>query len=150
MSVVSQILAIYQLSVNPIQTSVNRLLLVGLISTVCFLCGHNQCSKYIKDSYFPTTNYNFHQKKANLFVFICALYPLAEAMCLSIIFETNQGGSTGFFQGDFFRMLTCKQKIWGGNWLCLRPYLIAFSMLLKLAGNSYFLTIDLARFIKNI
>ena len=143
MSVVSQILAIYQLSVNPIQTSVNRLLLVGLISTVCFLCGHNQCSKYIKDSYFPTTNYNFHQKKANLFVFFCALYPLAEAMCLSIIFETNQGGSTGFFQGDFFRMLTCKQKIWGGgNWLCLRPYLIAFPVFNALKTCREFIFLD--------
>ena len=49
------------------------------------------------------------------------------------------------------RTLTCKHKIWGGNWLYLRPYLKAFSVfnVLETCGV-YLQTIDLgiAKFIK--
>ena len=49
------------------------------------------------------------------------------------------------------RTLTCKHKIWGENWLYLRPYLKAFSIFNVLETcRKYFLTIDLgiAEFIK--
>ena len=42
------------------------------------------------------------------------------------------------------RTLTCKLKIWGGNWLYLRPYLKAFSVFNVLETcREYLLTIDL-------
>ena len=42
------------------------------------------------------------------------------------------------------RTLTCKHKIWGGNWLCLSPYLKAFPVFNVLETcREYFLTIDL-------
>ena len=42
------------------------------------------------------------------------------------------------------RTLTCKHKIWGKNWLCLRPYLRAFPVFNVLETcREYFLTIDL-------
>ena len=42
------------------------------------------------------------------------------------------------------RTVTCKHKIWGGNWLYLRPYLKAFSIFNVLETcREYFLTIDL-------
>ena len=47
--------------------------------------------------------------------------------------------------------LTCKHKIWGGNWLYLRPYLKAFSVFNVLEiRRVYLLTIDLeiVKFIK--
>ena len=50
------------------------------------------------------------------------------------------------------RMLTCKHKILGGNWLCLRPYLKAFPVFNVLTTcTENFLTIDLeiVEFIKN-
>ena len=52
------------------------------------------------------------------------------------------------------RTLTCKHKIWGKNWLYLRPYLKAFSvslfsMFLKLAGYIYWQLIsELSNFLK--
>ena len=50
------------------------------------------------------------------------------------------------------RTLACKHKIWGKNWLCLRPYLKAFPVFNVLATfREYILTIDLeiVEFIKN-
>ena len=47
--------------------------------------------------------------------------------------------------------LTCKHKIWGGNWSYLRPYLKAFSVFNVLETyRVYLLTIDLGivKFIK--
>ena len=42
------------------------------------------------------------------------------------------------------RTLTCKHKIWGENWLCLRPYLKAFPVFNALETcREYFLAIDL-------
>ena len=42
------------------------------------------------------------------------------------------------------RTLTCKHKIWGENWLYLRPYLKAFPVFNVLETcREYFLTIDL-------
>ena len=42
------------------------------------------------------------------------------------------------------RTLTCKHKIWGENWLCLRPYLKAFPVFNVLETcREYSLTIDL-------
>ena len=42
------------------------------------------------------------------------------------------------------RTLTCKHKIWGGNWLYLWPYLKAFPIFNVLETcREYFLTIDL-------
>ena len=42
------------------------------------------------------------------------------------------------------RTLTCKLKIWGENWLCLRPYLKAFPVLNVVETcREYLLTIDL-------
>ena len=42
------------------------------------------------------------------------------------------------------RTLTCKHKIWGKNWLYLRPYLKAFLVFNVLETcRQYFLTIDL-------
>ena len=42
------------------------------------------------------------------------------------------------------RTLTCKHKIWGENWLYLRPYLKAFPVFNVLKTcREYFLTIDL-------
>ena len=42
------------------------------------------------------------------------------------------------------RTLTCKHKIWGENWLCLRPYLKAFPVFNVLETcREYFLTTDL-------
>ena len=42
------------------------------------------------------------------------------------------------------RTLTCKHKIWGGNWLYLRPYLKACPVFNFLKTcREYFLTIDL-------
>ena len=42
------------------------------------------------------------------------------------------------------RTLTCKHKIWGKNWLYLRPYLKAFPVFNVLETcREYFLTIDL-------
>ena len=51
------------------------------------------------------------------------------------------------------RTLTCKHKIWGENWLCLRPYLKTFPVFNVLETcREYFLTIDLGivEFIKNL
>ena len=51
------------------------------------------------------------------------------------------------------RTLTCKHKIWGKNWLYLRPYLKAFLVFNVLETcRGYFLTIDLGvvEFIKKI
>ena len=48
--------------------------------------------------------------------------------------------------------VTCKHKIWGENWLYLRPYLKAFSVFDVLEiRRVYLLTIDLGivKFIKN-
>ena len=50
------------------------------------------------------------------------------------------------------RTLTCKHKIWGENWLYLRPYLKAFSVFNVLETcRVYLLTIDfgIVKFIKN-
>ena len=50
------------------------------------------------------------------------------------------------------RKLTCKQKIWGENWLYLRPYLKVFPVFNVLKTcREYFLMIDLGivEFIKN-
>ena len=50
------------------------------------------------------------------------------------------------------RTLTCKHKIWGGNWSYLRPYLKAFPVFNVLETcRVYLLTIDLGivKFIKN-
>ena len=42
------------------------------------------------------------------------------------------------------RTLTCKHKIWGKNWLYLRPYLKAFPVFNVLETcREYFLTTDL-------
>ena len=42
------------------------------------------------------------------------------------------------------RTLTCKHKIWGGNWLYLRPHLKAFPIFNVLeTSRKYFLKIDL-------
>ena len=51
------------------------------------------------------------------------------------------------------RTLSCKHKIWGENWLYLRPYLKAFPIFNVLETcREYFLTIDLGivEFIKKI
>ena len=51
------------------------------------------------------------------------------------------------------RTLTCKHKIWGENWLYLRPYLKAFPVFNVLKSRRvYLLTIDLeiVEFIKKI
>ena len=51
------------------------------------------------------------------------------------------------------RTLTCKHKIWGENWLYLRPYLKAFSAFNVLETcRVYLLVIDLGivKFIKNL
>ena len=51
------------------------------------------------------------------------------------------------------RTRTCKHKIWGKNWLYLRPYLKAFPVFNVLKTcREYFLTIDLGivEFIKNL
>ena len=51
------------------------------------------------------------------------------------------------------RTLTCKHKIWGKNWLYLRPYLKAFPVFNVLETcREYFWTIDLGivEFIKKI
>ena len=51
------------------------------------------------------------------------------------------------------RTLTCKHKIWGGNWSYLRPYLKAFPVFNVLETcRVYLLTIDheIVRFIKKI
>ena len=51
------------------------------------------------------------------------------------------------------RTLICKHKIWGENWLYLRPYLKAFPVFNVLKTyREYFLTIDLGivEFIKKI
>ena len=51
------------------------------------------------------------------------------------------------------RTLTCKHKIWGGNWLYLRPYLKAFPVFNVLETcREYLLMIDLkiVKFIKKI
>ena len=45
---------------------------------------------------------------------------------------------------SIMRTLTCKHKIWGGNWLYLRPYLKAFPVFNVLKTcREYFLTTDL-------
>ena len=45
------------------------------------------------------------------------------------------------------KTLTCKHKIWGGNWLCLSAYLKAFPVFNVLETcREYFLTIDLGIF----
>ena len=49
------------------------------------------------------------------------------------------------------RTLACKHKIWGENWLCLRPYLKAFPIFNVLETcREYFLTINrgIVEFIK--
>ena len=51
------------------------------------------------------------------------------------------------------RTLTCKHKIWGKNWLHLRPYLKAFPVFNVLKTcRVYLLTIDveIVKFIKKI
>ena len=51
------------------------------------------------------------------------------------------------------RTLACKHKIWGENWLYLRPYLKAFPVFNVLKTcREFFLTIDLeiVDFIKNL
>ena len=51
------------------------------------------------------------------------------------------------------RTLTCKHKIWGKNWLNLRPYLRAFSVFNVLdTCKVYLLAIDLGivKFLKKI
>ena len=51
------------------------------------------------------------------------------------------------------RTLTCKHKMWGENWLCLRPYLKAFPVFKVLETcRKYFLKIDpeIVEFRKNL
>ena len=51
------------------------------------------------------------------------------------------------------RTLACKHKIWGENWLYLRPYLKAFPVFnVFKTCREYFLTIDLeiVEFIENL
>ena len=54
---------------------------------------------------------------------------------------------------SWFVHVTSKHKIWGGNWLCLRPYLEAFPVFNVLETcREYFSTIDpgIVEFIKKL
>ena len=66
-------------------------------------------------------------------------------LCLSIHFASCARAYETWKQCHWImRTLTCKHKIWGKNWLYLRPYLKAFPIFNVLETcREYFLTIDL-------
>ena len=67
--------------------------------------------------------------------FLCSFFFFAKCACTYETWKQCQW---------IMRTLTCKHKIWGKNWLYLRPYLKAFPVFNVLETcREYFLTIDL-------